>query len=102
MALRAPSSTMIVWAALCWCQAAAEAKAAGDLPRGAISALGLHPAGLPHHQLFFQTMKLRRPGPRARGRGQAPLNVRFGHLVIGLHGLAGRGVDGRDSHVFSP
>jgi len=57
---------------LCWCQAAAEAKAAGDLPRGAISALGLHPAGLPHHQLFFQTMKLRRPGPRARGRGQAP------------------------------
>ena len=29
-----------------------------------------HPAGLPHHQLFFHTMKLRRPGPRARGRGR--------------------------------
>jgi integrase len=54
---------------LCWCQAAAEAKAAGGLPRGAISALGMHPAGLAHHQLFFHSMKLRRPGPRDRGPG---------------------------------
>lgn len=55
---------------LCWCQAAAEAKAAGGLPRGAISALGLHPDGLTHHQLFFHSMKLRRPGPRARDHGR--------------------------------
>ena len=52
---------------LCWCQAAAEARAAGGLQRGAISALELHPAGLVNHQLFFQSMKLRRPGPRIRG-----------------------------------
>jgi hypothetical protein len=55
---------------LCWCQAAAEAKAAGNLPRGAISALGLHPAGLPYHQLFFHSMKLRRPEGRARKHGR--------------------------------
>jgi hypothetical protein len=57
---------------LCWCQAAAEARAAGGLPHGAISALGMHPAGLPQHQLFFHSMKLRRPGPRARDHRQPP------------------------------
>ena len=55
---------------LCWCQAAVEAKAAGGLPRGAISALGMHPAGLANHQLFFHSMKLRRPGPRDRRAGR--------------------------------
>src|SRR5581483_8540761 len=34
---------------------------------------------------------------RRRG-GQAALDVRLAHLVVGLNGLPGRGVDGRDRH----
>jgi len=45
---------------LCWQQAAYESKAAGGLPRGAVSVL--ESGGPRHgHQLFFDRMKLRRP-----------------------------------------
>jgi integrase len=54
---------------LCWCQAAAESKAAGGLPHGAISALEMHPAGLAYHQLFFHSLKLRRSGSPDSGPG---------------------------------
>lgn len=61
---------------LCWQQADAEAKAAGGLPRGAISALASHPGGLAFHQLFFVGMKHRRslqaPGPRPGHAGPRP------------------------------
>ena len=40
-------------------------------------------------------------GVRRRGRGQAALDVRLAHLVKGLHGLPGGGVDGRDRHGSS-
>ena len=54
---------------LCWQQAAYESKAAGGLPRGAVSVLE---AGAPlrHHQLFFDRMKLRRPEPVAHPHGR--------------------------------
>jgi integrase len=48
---------------LCWQQARYQSKLAGGFPRGAVSVLQ---AGdrLPHHQLFFDRMQLRRPhGP---------------------------------------
>jgi hypothetical protein len=37
-------------------------------------------------------------GVGSRGCGQAALDVFLAHLVIGLHGLPGRRVDGRDRH----
>ena len=57
---------------LCWQQADAEAKAGGGLPRGAISALALHPGGLAFHQLFFDRMKHRRSPPAPAGPPQEP------------------------------
>jgi integrase len=49
---------------LCWQQAAYESKAAGGLPRGAVSVL--ESGGPRHgHQLFFDRMKLRRPASPA-------------------------------------
>jgi site-specific recombinase XerD len=60
---------------LCWQQAAYESKAAGGLPRGAVTVLE---SGQPlrHHQLFFDRMKLRRnasPDHKyGRRRGRPP------------------------------
>lgn len=53
---------------LCWCQAGAEAKAAGrrQMRRGAVSALASHPDGFAHHQLFFAYPRLRRPRRQPR------------------------------------
>ena len=57
---------------LCWQQAGAEAKAAGGLPRGAISALAMHPGRLPFHQLFFDRMKQRGSPPAQAGPRPGP------------------------------
>jgi hypothetical protein len=58
---------------LCWQQARYQSKAAGGLPRGAVSVLQ-DGGRLPWHQLFFDRMQLRRPDSPARrpGRRGAP------------------------------
>lgn len=60
---------------LCWQQAAYESKATGGLLRGAVTVLESGEP-LPHHQLFFDRMKLRRPEslarPHGRRRGMPP------------------------------
>ncbi|SEH04147.1 hypothetical protein SAMN05444920_1721, partial [Nonomuraea solani] len=53
---------------LCWQQAAFESKAAGGLPRGAVSVLASGER-LPFQQLFFDRMKRRRPDSPAHQRG---------------------------------
>jgi hypothetical protein len=57
---------------LCWQQARAEARAAGGLPRGAISALAMHPGGLAFHQLFFDRMGHHRSPAAPPGPATAP------------------------------